>query len=203
MGAFGSFSQRKNMAPTVVGSLIHPDIQKKIPLEFIVNTGADYTLITPVHQALLGIRDNQLLQVPEPFETLAGPLHVDALPECTLLIGDSDGNVLGIKSLTVYFLSKKSKKKLAKRGGSFLNILGRDAMQHLALGYCQSYGRLFLTPRTADYSHSLEKHFPPSVCGDANWPNATSSVAKLNKNLESTHEHVQAALKRLDSLGEV
>jgi hypothetical protein len=165
----GRFLGKHPHWPIIDGILYHSSIKDlKVSYEFMVDTGADRTLIVPDHQEILGIRDEELIPIEKPIHTFAGQLQLKCLRECSLVLNDTHNNAVYINDFTVFFIAKKSKWKLFPKDDRplsdkrifFPSIIGRDLLSEMSLGYSESSEYLFVTRDTINYFSTLHSSFP-------------------------------------------
>lgn len=202
MAVHGHFHSAYQRRPIISATLVHGCVNARIPLDFMVDTGADRTLLVPEHQELLGISSEHLVSVPNPIYTLAGPVQCDSLPGCALVFVDRDDNPLAIHGVDVWFLrNKKTKWKEFMGEGCVPSILGRDVLEKLALSYCPQRDQLLLTDRTAQYSDLVAAEFGEAPLGGLTLDAIQHNLTALNKEMALLHKQTRVALKRLESTG--
>ncbi len=171
MPAPARFDDKEPHWPLIVAYFRHPLVRSPRILEFIIDTGADRTLIVPDWQELLDIPKRALEPHPLPILTVAGPVRMDCLSNCTLdfFRGNRMSQFYEVSNLRIFFSPSRRRwwwpwrrgHRLKLGEGKFPNILGRDVLAHLSLGYCKPENYVFLTGRNGDYYQSLSGNFPP------------------------------------------
>jgi hypothetical protein len=158
--------------PIVNAIFMHACTQRCISLRFLVDTGADQTFIVPEHQKLLHIPDDFVGFKTLPVDTLAGKYPFNFLTNCSLIFTSPNKQPTTISNLTIYFsikpnaglinkiLKRKKPEKPLATGDVYPSILGRDVLQQLSMGYCNTSDYLFLSQRHKDYYNCLFKEFP-------------------------------------------
>jgi hypothetical protein len=123
--------------PMIVGVFIHRRLEIQCPIEFLIDTGADRTLIAPEYQAILRIPDNELTPYTTPVRTLGGNQYFSYLSDCILVFPSDTPKSLCYKNLNLFFYSPRRKlgflHPLHKQNpiewqGKFPSILGRDVL---------------------------------------------------------------------------
>ncbi len=150
--------------PIITAEFSHLKAGVRRHLEFLVDTGADHTVIVPEAQKKIEIHDSDLSPVPTKAKTLGGEVEFQFLRECTLTfssVNKAEGEVLPVSDLTLYFSPKpiaKKKSPLPLSGeGHIPCILGRDVLQGFSMGYSEKNGILFLTTKHAVYKDSCKQ----------------------------------------------
>ena len=173
-GNWGSRPERPR--PTIIATVLHPSLPKvcHVGWEFVIDTGADRTLIAPDYQQILGIPDKLLKFEVSPMPTLGGEIKFRYLKDCSLVFTtDENFKPRTIGGLILYFPPKPAslrsnlcRKLFRCRHGDILFgkkpypcILGRDVLNRLSVGYCQTSNILFVTARHTDYATALESYF--------------------------------------------
>ena len=170
MAVHGRFHSTPPYWPVISGMVLHPSIDFQISYEFMVDTGADRTLIVPDHQELIDVPQNKLIPVEKPIHSFAGKLELECLPDCTIVFNDMNNNAYRFRKVKLYFLSKKSKRRVSAGGRPltgverFPSVIGRDLLAQVSLGYCKTSDYLFVTNEVDRYFNALHEHFPkPSM----------------------------------------
>lgn len=153
----------------IVAEVFHPSLTHKPldygrTLQFVIDTGAEKTLIVPYYEELLGIPDDELVPDPEPINTIGGEVRLVCLPNCCLVLNNMQHRPYVVGRLSIYFFApqEKMKKKPPLMGEpDFPCIFGRDVLDQLSLGYCQTSDYLFVTKQTDKYRDKLQEEFPP------------------------------------------
>ena len=167
MAVHGRFHDIPPYWPLISGVVLHPSIPHKLSYDFMIDTGADRTLIVPDHQELIKVPDEELVSIEKPIHSFAGKLELECLTNCTLVFNDRQNNTYHFPESILYFLSSKSKRKISSTNQHpltgverFPSVIGRDLLSHLSLGYCKISDYLFVTNRTSTYFDALHEHFP-------------------------------------------
>ena len=166
----GRFDNRFPHRPIVSCSLMHPAIKPKISWDFVIDTGADKTFIVPDYQNLLSIPKKYLQFETRPVQTLGGPFKFKFMTHCTLVFNDAKNQPHEIKDLTVYFAAQKGfgnqgsvegaqPEKTLVGEGKFPNVLGRDVLSQVSLGFCKTNNVLFVTKHYSNYLKALNVKF--------------------------------------------
>lgn len=163
--AHGWFHERHRNRPMVLATVTHPAIAVLVPLPFIVDTGAECTVIVPQWEEVLRIPDSAFQEPQDrlPMESIGGQICFRFLPDCRLVLSDRRNQCYPIGPLGICSFSRKhmDPENLPLTGEpDFPNVLGRDVLEKLSLGYCQKSGCLFVTEDTASYKDALGVIFP-------------------------------------------
>ncbi|MGD0785396.1 MAG: hypothetical protein ABR969_06255 [Sedimentisphaerales bacterium] len=180
MASHGYFHIKQPNRPLIVALFSHPSIKHARQLEFIIDTGADRTFIVPDWQKLLDIHDKDLREYPGDIHTFAGTIKMRCLDGCSLIFPryNPEGNpksAYQVSNLRVFFAANSGffsslRRKPLTGAGKFPNVLGRDVLQQMSLGYCKTSSYLFVTQRTKDYQTALTSVFPnPQEAQKTNW----------------------------------
>lgn len=153
----------------IVATIFHESIGMSRPLPFVIDTGAERTLIPIDYERTLGINSDSLVEETIPINTLGGPVRLAYLPKCCIVLNDMNDAPYVVGPKDIYFFSSEEKqKKHPPLTGvpDFPCVLGRDVLDKLSLGYCQDSKYLFVTKKTELYRDTLLKEFPISA---PNW----------------------------------
>jgi hypothetical protein len=163
--------------PLIFASIRHTSILPQPPFPFVVDTGANYTLILPYFERLLEIPERNYWEGEKPIETIGGPVQFRFLNGCNLIFTSCNYTPFPVEEINVAFYSPRNLSwlsRLTKRGRLirkglpfnetgkevFPNVLGRDVLNKLGLGYCEPEGDLFITNQTNVYHDDLLQSFP-------------------------------------------
>lgn len=169
MAVHGMFATNHGKKPTIWATILHPKIKVQISMPFIVDTGADSTLIVPYYESILGVAQRSMKHGDVPFETIGGDIYLAVLGGCTIYIsGIGHEGGYSVNPVPVKFFSKKLMKRHGRNiplagDANYPNILGRDVFDYVSLGYCQSSLCLFVTEETTRYRSALDPHFPRPI----------------------------------------
>ena len=150
----------------IIAEIFHLSIGFSRGLHFVIDTGAERTLIVPYYEEMLQIPQNKLLRDPEPIDTIGGKINLVCLPNCCLVFNDLQHRPYPVGRISVYFFAPEEKrKKVPPLMGKpdFPCVLGRDILEQLSLGYCQTSDYLFVTKQTEQYRDILQRQFPKPV----------------------------------------
>jgi len=163
MTAHGWFNRDNQNRPTILAEVHHHSMGEPRQFEFVIDTGAENTLIVPYWEKVLDIDKKYLVQSEYPIDTIGGPIYISGLPHCSIVFTDSQNRPYPIDNIMVYFFSPKQKKqKIALEGDAvYPNVIGRDVLGQVSLGYCQTSSCLFVTKQIQNYRIVLEGSFPP------------------------------------------
>jgi hypothetical protein len=159
----GRFHKQHRHRPMIIAEIFHPSIGFSRGFNFVIDTGAERTLIVPYYENMLKIPTNMLVRDIGPIDTIGGKVSLVYLPFCSMVFNDMQGKPYPVGRINVYFFAPEEKSKImAPLIGrpDFPCILGRDILQQLSLGYCQTSDYLFVTKNTKEYRDILLKEFP-------------------------------------------
>jgi hypothetical protein len=165
MTAHGWFHKKQRDRPTIVATISHPSISVERGLEFLIDTGAENTLVVPYWEGVIGVDKKSLVECPYPIDTIGGEIYITGLPNCTVVFSDQEGAPYPVENIMIYFFSAKQKKRrVALKGEAvYPNLIGRDILNQVSLGYCQTSEYLFVTKEIAQYRNALMSIFPPPI----------------------------------------
>lgn len=169
MTAHGWFHKHKILykRPMILAAVSHPDIQYTCTLPFVIDTGAERTLIVPRYEDILKIRKKAYISNPYSIDSIGGPVFFRCLPKCTIVFTDYNHCSYPVKNISVHFFCQQRMKKVPLLGkADYPNILGRDVLDQVSLGYCQQSEYLFVTKDTENYGQALFPHFPQPFVTD-------------------------------------
>jgi hypothetical protein len=146
-----------------LAEVYHPHIETPHGLEFVIDTGAEMTLIVPYWEQVLNIRKGKLLDNPYEIDTIGGKISLACLPHCSIVFLDVENKPYPVHDVSIHFFSEKQKRKKTALMGEpvYPNVIGRDVLTGLSLGYCQTSKYLFVTKEIGDYKNVLKQKFPP------------------------------------------
>ncbi len=145
----------------ILAVIHHPVIEYEYTLQFVVDTGAEKTLVVPAYEELLCIPDSELIESPYEMDSIGGPVFFRCLPKCSLIFTDRLNRPYPVHGINIHFFSRKKMKKLPLTGvPDYPNLLGRDVLEQMSLGYCQTSECLFITKETVRYREALIEDFP-------------------------------------------
>ncbi len=159
----GWFHRKHRHRPMIIAEVFHPSIGFSRGLNFVIDTGAERTLIVPYYEKMLKIPQDELVRDPNPIDTIGGKVHLVSLPSCCIVFNDLQDRPYPVGRISVYFFASEEKdKEIAPLMGKpdFPCILGRDVLQQLSLGYCQTSDYLFVTRNTKEYRDVMQREFP-------------------------------------------
>ncbi|MCK5175968.1 MAG: hypothetical protein KAR47_21415 [Planctomycetes bacterium] len=183
--------------PIVYATLYHPQLPSeslRYTWPFLIDTGADNTLISPKYMELLQVSDDMLGPEVGPVQTLSGEVTFRYLADCTIIFTGPNNAPNIIEGVRVYCPPKPRKvKRVCKalfrcRGAEIMAsnrkfpcLLGRDVLQKLSLGYCKTSELLFLSKRHNDYKQALSPIFippppPPPSTSTGTWIDGTRTI---------------------------
>jgi hypothetical protein len=145
--------------PVVIGYLWHVSLPRERELDFIVDTGADRTYVGADGRFSLQIPKRHFVPYASELTTIAGPAKVDHLEQCRLRFDRVDSNGQRIGEYIFRDVSLSFSRATIWGGSRIPNLLGRDLLSKLALGYCYNPRHVFLTQRCHDFSNLLAPHF--------------------------------------------
>ncbi|MDD5063694.1 MAG: hypothetical protein PHQ35_02900 [Phycisphaerae bacterium] len=158
----GYFIQEPYSRPIVSATIWHECMEFPATLEFLIDTGADHTLIVPDDEPRFNIQEDQLIKVPDLVHTFVGPIEMRQLNHCSVIFIDRFGEPYTVENVGVCFLAPDFKKKVRPLmgKGTYVNVLGRDVLHQLSLGYCKRSEYVFLTANRTGYFDALSDVFP-------------------------------------------
>ena len=167
MAVHGRFHPEPPFWPVISGTVLHRCVKFELSYDFMVDTGADRTLIVPDHQEVIAVPPEELIPIEKPIHSFAGELELECLTKCTIIFNDMENNAYRFSDVILYFLSRKSRRKMSSDDGRpltgverFPSVIGRDLLSKLSLGYCKPSDYLFVTNQTSTYFEALHHHFP-------------------------------------------
>lgn len=164
MAAHGRFHNKYPYYPLMIGYFKHPSMKYPRTVEFVIDTGADRTFISPIWRYLLQVPPRNFKEYPNRMITIGGHVNVDCLDNCSLSFNryDNSGHLCGAYELTGLriLFSKTTNGSHFKEEGKIPSLLGRDVLSTMSLGYCQKSQYLFLTQEYQRYYGALNLHFP-------------------------------------------
>ena len=162
---------REKKVPIIYATLWHPLCNDRlISWEFVLDSGADISFISPEHMSLLGITNDKLVPT-APIETLGGSVKFGCLSGCSLFFTDDKGNQQVFKLPYIYFppvplgwrhnLCKKvfgchNSQVMSRDTKVYPSLLGRDVLRQLSLGFCQNSDVLFISQHYNNYRSALD-----------------------------------------------
>lgn len=167
MFTHGWFHKKHRHRPMIIAEIFHQSIGFSRGLHFVIDTGAERTLVVPYYEDMLQIPQDKLERDPYPIDTIGGKINLVCLPNCCLVFNDLQHKPYPVGRISVYFFApeEKRKRKPPLMGKpDFPCVLGRDILEQLSLGYCQTSDYLFVTKQTKQYRDILQQQFPkPTV----------------------------------------
>jgi hypothetical protein len=172
MASHGKFHPKYPFYPFIIAYFEHPSIKYPRAVQFVIDTGADRTCISPDWRYLLQIPDREFQKYHTPQVTIAGKVRVDCLTNCTISFNRYQPNntrdVYRFANLCILFSRLKygslssaiRYRRLLRNVGNIPSILGRDVLSKMSLGYCQTSEYLFVTDQCVRYYQALSVHFP-------------------------------------------
>ena len=150
-GSFGAHSGE----PNIEGYLIVPALNVSGHVEFLVDTGADGTLVQPSDLLALGADEAMLrrLQYKKPVNGIGGSLGVHIAKSSLLFLASSTLNVYSVEVGIPHI----------DQVPPLPSLLGRDILQHWRMTYDPYQGRLSFVVRYADASKTLRRRPRPSA----------------------------------------
>lgn len=150
--------------PVITAYFKHPLLKFERTLEFVVDTGASKTFISPDWQDTLQISKGNFESFPNPQITITGYVSVVCLRRCSLRFAlDAKGEqVYVVENLPIIFLPARIAKSARKhhRGvGMIPNILGNDVLNTFGLFCCNTTNQVLLTRDFKKTSAVIYKHF--------------------------------------------
>lgn len=143
MPIFGHFEDKTPYTPIVVATIDHAELEYPVSVEFLIDTGADHTLIMPPDQKRLNLPDHLFVPVPGPVYTLGGVVDMVSVSNCTLAFTDHANNTFAIDDLEVRFLASRRgflsrfiRRRPTAGEGTLPSVLGRDVLQILLMVFC-------------------------------------------------------------------
>jgi len=166
MHTHGRFSAKFGEPPEIIAYFRHPALSFERIIRFLIDTGAQRTFISPDIQDEMQIPSELFQEYNIPQITVNGLVYVNILPNCSLTFkvhtDDDDGNgdkrVCTIPNLGFAFLRDRSNFPKSRR--IIPNLLGRDVLHKLSLGYCREHDYIFVTSRNSVYYKTLQTEFP-------------------------------------------
>lgn len=161
MTAHGWFHKIHRKRPMILATVQHSAVGYAHALPFIIDTGAERTVVVPEYEDLLQIQETSYEDCPFSMHSIGGPVHFRFLPKCTIVLTDCDHKPYPIRDISVHFFAQDKMKKVPLKGKpDYPNIIGRDVLEQVSLGYCQTSTCLFITKQTVIYGNTLNKLFP-------------------------------------------
>ena len=162
MPAHGHFKTTKEASnlPMIVAQFKHQSLPYSRMVEFVIDTGADRTYLSPAWRQILGLKSKDLVKYHTKMITINGPTTVDCLSRCSLSfgIGQANTSLYKIENLRITVASQQSSG--ATKSGLIPSLLGRDVLDQLSLCYHKQKNYLFITQRHDDFYNSLINNFP-------------------------------------------
>lgn len=159
----GWFHKKHRQRPMIIAEIFHPSMGFSRGFHFVIDTGAEKTLIVPYYEEMLKISQDALVRDPNPIDTIGGKVYLVCLPDCSVVFNDLNQQPYVVGRVGVHFFSSEEKSKVAAPltgDPDFPCILGRDVLDKLSLGYCQTSDYLFVTRWTNQYRDTLQLQFP-------------------------------------------
>jgi len=159
------------VSPVVAATLLHKN-SRKGSLVFLMDSGAQQSLIVQEDQDRLGIPDRLLSPAETKAQTLGGFVAFRFLTVCSLVFSNANGETIEVPGLTLFFPSRptwrqkwfgnKYPRPLAGEG-EFKSILGRDVLQRFSVGWSMSNAMLFHTDEHSKYQDAFKRagFWPP------------------------------------------
>lgn len=161
MATFGYFSSPVwREWPCIVAMFSHHASRFKTLIEFVIDTGACNTFISPLTQVRVPVSEKYYTAYRTGVVTIHGLVRYDCLTGCSLHFFSDGGDVYTVSGLNIFFAGKKTRRVLRKTSAKMPDLLGRDVLEKLALAYCRDPDRLFLTDLKQDFVNILDGQFP-------------------------------------------
>lgn len=174
----GEFYERHAHRPMINITVAYPKCGLSRPIPFVIDTGADFTVVVPQWEDVLCRHCPEIAAdiveplKPIPVYTIGGIVYLRFLPACTLVFTDRDLQPYQVGKVGLSFFSRQfgNPQQLPLTGKEdFPNILGRDVLGRLSLGYSQTSKCLFVTEETQRYREALDLLLPASNGDDVTW----------------------------------